>query len=143
MSVQASWDIARAVALFTRGASYAEIGSVMGVSKQAIHHRIRGIVPDVARVSAARQYRADMLAEVTSDILSSIDEKAIKSAGLKDRAMTYGILYDKERLERGESTQNVQQVAGKAKVDKVEDEIIELQRQLSEIDGSEVYTVSK
>ena len=40
-------------------------------------------------------------------ILHSVDLDAINSASLMQRAATFGILYDKERLERGQSTANV------------------------------------
>ncbi len=48
-----------------------------------------------------------MLAEYQRKIIKSITASDIKEAKLKDRVVAFGVLYDKERLERGLSTENI------------------------------------
>jgi IS30 family transposase len=52
--------------------------------------------------------RPQILAGLQTKILQSIDEDDLKTASLLQRVTAYGVLYDKERLETGKSTQNVQ-----------------------------------
>ena len=40
-------------------------------------------------------------------LLSAISDTDIKKASLRDKVIAAGILFDKERLERGQSTSNV------------------------------------
>jgi hypothetical protein len=40
-------------------------------------------------------------------LLNNISQADIKKSGLRDKVVAVGILYDKERLERGQSTENV------------------------------------
>lgn len=51
--------------------------------------------------------RADILAGIQETVASTFTEDDIKGASLRDRTILFGTLYDKERLERGQSTQNV------------------------------------
>jgi hypothetical protein len=52
--------------------------------------------------------RAIVLQGLQHKILKSITDDDIKKTPTTQRLMAYGILYDKERLETGKSTQNVQ-----------------------------------
>lgn len=54
-----------------------------------------------------KENRADILAGVGRKILATITDADIKKASLNQKVVSYGILYDKERLERGESTENI------------------------------------
>jgi len=51
--------------------------------------------------------RPEILAGLQDKILQSITIDDIKKAPAAQRTMMYGILYDKERLERGQSTDNI------------------------------------
>jgi len=103
-------DDATALSLrINNGLSYAQIGAIQGKSKQAIHQRLRHILPDEA-TEAYKAKRADILSRVQLRVLESIDDESINKAPLAARATTYGILYDKERLERGQSTSNMMSV---------------------------------
>lgn len=52
--------------------------------------------------------RPAILQGLQEKILTAIDVDTIKDASLLQRVTAYGVLYDKERLETGKSTQNVQ-----------------------------------
>ena len=54
--------------------------------------------------------RAVILAGLQDRLLSSCTDADIKEASLLQRVTATGILYDKERLERGQSTWNIHQI---------------------------------
>lgn len=54
-----------------------------------------------------KENRGDILAGIQEKVAMSITPADIEKAGLRDRAVVLGILHDHERLERGQSTQNV------------------------------------
>lgn len=53
-----------------------------------------------------KNHRADIFAGYQDKLLSSVTDTDIKKASLMQRMASVGILYDKERLERGLSTGN-------------------------------------
>lgn len=53
-----------------------------------------------------KAHRGDIQAGIQDRILKSITDADIKAMPVGQRLMGYGILYDKERLERGQSTDN-------------------------------------
>ena len=61
---------------------------------------------DQGQVESYKQHRADLLAGIQSRILSTVTDDDIKKANLYQRVTAAAILYDKERLERGQSTSN-------------------------------------
>jgi hypothetical protein len=54
-----------------------------------------------------KDHRADIFSGIQNKILKSVTEEDIQKASLQVKAMAFGVLYDKERLERGQSTENV------------------------------------
>ena len=54
-----------------------------------------------------KNHRADILASYQQIILNSLTPKDLEKAALSQKIMAYGVLYDKERLERGQSTENI------------------------------------
>lgn len=95
------------------------------IAKKRPHASIRQIAAEtgISRTTAAdvlskygikkneldefKDNRADIYAGTIARIVNSIDDETIKNASLRDRATAAGILQDKERLERGQSTTNV------------------------------------
>jgi hypothetical protein len=57
-------------------------------------------------VEKYKRGRADIFAGIQGRILDTITNDDIKKASLQQKVTAAGILYDKERLERGESTSN-------------------------------------
>ena len=51
--------------------------------------------------------RSDIFAGIQNRILKSVTDAEIQKASLQVKAMAFGVLFDKERLERGQSTDNV------------------------------------
>ena len=54
-----------------------------------------------------KKYRADILALTQHKLLSAINTDDLTKASLSQKVVAYGVLYDKERLERGQSTENI------------------------------------
>jgi exopolyphosphatase/pppGpp-phosphohydrolase len=62
---------------------------------------------DLKHLESFKNNRADIFAGKQEQILASIDDVAIKCMPVAQRIISLGILYDKERLERGQSTANI------------------------------------
>jgi predicted DNA-binding protein YlxM (UPF0122 family) len=89
-----------------RGLSYAEIGKMAGVSKQAVHQRLAPYRDAIENLPAFKEHRADLFAVQQSRLLNSLTDADIKRMAPASRVVSAGILYDKERLESGKSTTN-------------------------------------
>ncbi len=90
-----------------KGLSFADIGQLVGLTKQAVHQRLHKEGLADTSLQDFMATRADMFAATQRRILLSIDESVIKAAPLGARTLSVAQLYDKERLERGQSTENV------------------------------------
>jgi len=102
--------------------SYKQIAQIQGVSPQAIHQAIKDLLPN-QETELYKNHRADIIAGLQAKILKSIDDEDIKKSPFGSRTLALCQLYDKERLERGKSTDNILAVhAIVAKIDKLEAE---------------------
>jgi len=90
-----------------QGLSLPEIGGILGISKQAVHQRLQPYAEELENLEDYKEHRADILALKGRQILKNIDNDRLEKASAYQLAGMYGILYDKERLERGESTHNI------------------------------------
>ena len=101
------FDIEKALSLkIDHGLSYGDIGKYFGVSKQLIHYHLKDLIPDSSNVKAYRKYRGDILDAKQEIVLKSLTEDKIKEMSGLQTATTFGILYDKSRLEHDKSTRN-------------------------------------
>jgi hypothetical protein len=69
-----------------------------------------GIVQE--EVNEYKNKRADILAGLQHRLLSSITDADVQKAPLGSRVLAACQIYDKERLERGQSTENIAQIHG-------------------------------
>ena len=90
-----------------KGLTYQEIGNLVGRTKQTVQERLKPIIDDIDTIELHKKHRADILALQSRRILKSLTNDDIQKTPAGQRVMMYGILYDKERLERGESTANI------------------------------------
>lgn len=95
------------IELAEKNLSYSEIGKILGCSKEAICQRLKrhGYTP--TRLKEFKKGRADTFALMQNRIVQSINEADIKKASLLQRVTALAVLYDKERLETGQSTSNI------------------------------------
>lgn len=83
--------------------SYQQIAAIQGVSKQAIHQKIKDLLPtDTSRTY--QEHRADILASLQAKLIQSIDDEKLKKLPAGSAILALCQLYDKERLERGQAT---------------------------------------
>jgi len=88
-----------------KGLSHEQIGKVVGCTASNVTKRLQ--VAGIASLRHFKANRGDIFAATQGRILNSITDKDIKSASLLQRLTAIGILYDKERIERGLSTENI------------------------------------
>ena len=84
-----------------------QLGTLMNTSHVAIVHAFKRYGLDRERIESFKVNRADIMAGPQETVAASFTEEDIKKASVRDRTILFGTLYDKERLERGQSTQNV------------------------------------
>ena len=102
-------DNATVLGLRNAGKTCQEIADLTGVHKATIARQLKHLTPRKA-TQIYRDMRADIAAELQRQILGKCDLRTVKITTAKElqSALTgWGILYDKERLERDQSTSNV------------------------------------
>ena len=97
-----------------------ELSRQLGVSRNTVDKALAIYVNNKGDIELFRKRRADIFAEKQQLILSSLNEKKIEAMNPRDAFVGMGILYDKERLELGESTSNV---SGIVKILKIADQV--------------------
>ncbi len=103
-------DASRALTLkLENKLSYKQIGQLQGVSAQAIHQAIKDLLP-TDETELYKNNRADILANLQAKILKSIEDDDIKKSPFGSRVLAFCQLTDKERLERGQSTDNIHMI---------------------------------
>ena len=91
-----------------------EIGKINGVSHVAIVNLFKRHGIDRKRIEDYKGNRADFLAGLQEKVLASITAADMEKASLRDKVISAGVLFDKERLERGQSTVNLASIYSQA-----------------------------
>lgn len=120
-----TFDPEKVKALAAQGLNCKDIGAVVGVDQSTIWRFLDRMKVEAGHIKRYTENRADVLArmggrvagliEGVSDALQSDIENGMlasckteaKAGILRDLSVVKGVLFDKERLERGQSTQNV------------------------------------
>lgn len=100
-------NLVKAIEMRSKGISLQDIGDHFGVTKVAVHNLFKLHIPYIDVVDEVRKTRANILTAKGIELLLSLTDKEIKKIPPGSRATTFGILFDKERLERDQSTENV------------------------------------
>ena len=94
-----------------QGLSFGEISKLTGHAKSSIHQaltHLEAFLPSQPQQQAFEQARPSLLTASEEVLLASLTDPAtIEKASLRDRAVSFGIVYDKRRLEQGQSTSNL------------------------------------
>ena len=85
-------------------ASATEIAKTANVSTQAVYQTLERHGISYKRLESYKNNRADILAGMQTKILKHIDEARLKKASAFQLIGSLGLLYDKERLERGQGS---------------------------------------
>lgn len=104
-------DVARALKLRLKGMTYEEIGTLIGVSRQAVQQslaKFQYAVEQPESVRAFRENEAELLDSVASKIVAHMSrDDVIAKASLNNASFALSKVHEARRLIRGESTQNV------------------------------------
>lgn len=87
-----------------------EIADRLGVTRVAVNRAIAKLDPALTKVRDVAKFKADkadILAELQMMFMEYITPEKLKRASLSQIIMAIGTMYDKERMERGQSTENV------------------------------------
>jgi len=109
-----------------KGLNLGEVAKICNCSKQNIQQRLKAVAFDKTDLENFKKRRVDMFAFIQSKLLNSIDLEELKKMPVYQRVVSASILYDKERLESGKSTSNIN-------VAEVQGTIQDLQRQADEL----------
>ena len=101
------------VAIQNPGLSTREIGALADCSHVNVINTLRVYGVDKGQMEEYKNHRADILAGLQGRLLASVTDEDVKKSPLGSRVLAACQLYDKERLERGESTVNLSQLVGK------------------------------
>lgn len=96
--------IAKLIELRKKGLTHKEIGKIVGIARENVTRRLLDV--DIPGIETFKRNRADVFAYHEEKLLNSITDAQIKKAPMRDKVVSMGILYDKERLERDLSTSN-------------------------------------
>ena len=129
---------AKAFELITvKGLSYREAAAIIGVKHPSLWEFCKNHdIPTTDSLEKYKQNKANILDAKGMQLLESLTTSDIKDkASPYQRVGMYGILYDKARLERGESTQNVAYRDIGESLDEIEKEIAALQGKVADNSG--------
>lgn len=118
-----------------KGLSSRQIGKVVGCSHVNVCDVLDryGLKTDRARDYV--KYRAEVLSGLQERILSNINVDDVSKASLLQKVTATGILYDKERLERGLSTSNIDTHVMVREGEEIGQRIADLEAELSRLVG--------
>ena len=120
-------DLNRALRLrFHNNMSITEIADVFGVTKQAVSKRLKPYTQTSGNIEEFKKYKSDMLHEKQFAMLRELTPDKIKSMSAYQLTGMFSMLYDKTRLEDGESTENVS-------IDEINQRLRERQREIDEL----------
>ena len=89
-----------------KGYTLAQIGKALHISKYTVFYHLHRIKPEKEVDKFFVENRAECLQGVQRRLLMSINDDDIKKAPMGSRVLAVAQLYDKERLETNQSTEN-------------------------------------
>ena len=95
------------ITLRRKGLSLDQIASICHVTKGAISRRLSKTDEAIRMTDAFCEDRANILAWYQQRILRHLTEAKLRKASARDLVISMGVLFDKERLQRGQSTSNI------------------------------------
>ena len=96
------------VELRAQGMSLEQVGKVVGMTKQAVHLRLKRYNIDPNELAEFKRQKPDILDAAQAKMIEAVlDPEVISKANLLQRATTFAILFDKHRLQTNQSTSNL------------------------------------
>lgn len=102
-------DIPKLKKFYALGMTHEELADIFGVTREAITHRVKklGLARNHWTPSEFKQRMETEMLDRMQKLLNAMSVDKVEKASLSQLIMAFGILFDKVRLQRGESTQNV------------------------------------
>lgn len=119
----------------SQGLTHAEIGQLVGCSKQNISDRLKAFKTDFIGLETFKNKRADILALFQKRLLYSLTDKDIKKMPGGSRVLAVAQLFDKEQVERGKPTQIVGYQDIQGALGDVDSEIAALEAEIADLEG--------
>lgn len=91
----------------SKGLSYGEIATLTGCSRQNIQQRLAAAEYNKEDLENFKKHRGDVFAHFQSLLINSLTPEVIKGMNPYQRIIGLSVLFDKERLQRGQSTENI------------------------------------
>ena len=126
--------------LKSKNYSNSQIASLLKCSPSNITRRLQ----DVDVVKQYVNHRPFILQQIQRKIINYISDAKLQKANPYQLALMYGIFYDKERLETGQSTQNIAYadiIAAQAKAKAGLDDLIAEQERRAKLCATECQTL--
>ena len=102
-------DMELIAALNIHNGNVSRAAQELGVTRAAVIKRKKTLPVGVLAptIEEFRTQRADTFARFQQIILQFVTEKKLKDASLQQLGTLFGIMYDKERLEKGQATEHI------------------------------------
>ena len=102
-------DMELIAALNLHNGNVSRAAQELGVTRAAVIKRKKTLPVGVLAptIEEFRTQRADTFARFQQIILQFVTEKKLKDASLQQLGTLFGIMYDKERLEKGQATEHI------------------------------------
>ncbi len=126
------------IELRKKSLSTRQIAKILGCDHSNIVRRLNAYKAELQGIEPFKRNRADIFALVQAKIINNITDNDIAKASLLQKATSVAVLYDKERLERGQSTENIAYSSTITRIDDRSSEITKLKQLLgiTEVEGS-------
>jgi len=100
-------SISKVIDLRNKGLTYAEVGKIIGVSKQAIQQRLRPFMPSIDAVKVSQDQSAALWTTVRDTSLNALTSEDFQKASMLQKVTAAGIADDKYRRAADLSTSKV------------------------------------
>ena len=120
------------------GLSTGEIAKMQGVSRQAICSALQGLISNKDEFERLRKSMPDVLSGTALTMLeryNSLTAEEQKDLVRRRGMVDFGILYDKHRVETGQSVVNIAYSEVKTTINKLDTEIQAIEAELANLDG--------
>lgn len=106
--------------LLKTGLSVSAIARRLQIDRRTVDKRITELGIEPKHIRAFCEQKADLLAAKQGQIINAMTPDKIEAASLRDQATAFNVLSNAERLERGQSTANINVHLLKGEIDELE-----------------------
>lgn len=99
--------IEKLIELRKKNLSYSQIAAILNIHPKSVQYRLQPIAEDIELTKDYVKNRTEILQYKQRELLNAITPTKIAKAHLQQLVWSFGVLYDKERLESGKSTANI------------------------------------